>query len=180
MSRDKFRDTLYETVDIWTETTEIEEYITFLTHLYERIVSHGTYCGIDGILSVHDHKEKMSKPRRQSVFGGLSDLAAVHAGGDGGGGGDATGEPRRRSTNGGRLSIRDLHRRASSHLIQGIPTKRRTSLALLEHITVPTPPKKKRHSTGRAPKQRRTLIERSTSTRGATTRVIHLYFNLRV
>ena len=53
VSRVKFRDTLFETVDIWTESAEIEEYISFLSKLYDRIVEDGAYRPLDRIASVH-------------------------------------------------------------------------------------------------------------------------------
>ena len=216
VSRVKFRDTLFETVDIWTESAEIEEYISFLSKLYDRIVEDGAYRPLDRIASVHaaephragrktnivttstcmhadgfdvlvhclkrTRREKTTGPKIGRIDFDVTELekflpdGAFHWHRHRGVAtlGDAmdvikqaqrdyvdddstqSGAPRRR------MSISDMHRRASQTLnVQGVPTRRRTSLALLELVVIPTPPPKSSSKRSAAAPARRSILDRS-------------------
>ena len=52
VTRAQFRESLFETVDVWTETTDVDEYVAFLRHLFARIT-----------IQKYDPSSKTHKPR---------------------------------------------------------------------------------------------------------------------
>ena len=97
------RDTLFETVDIWTESAEIEEYISFLSKLYDRIVEDGAYRSLDRIASVHAAEPHRGVATLGDAMDVIKQAQRDYVDDDS----TQSGAPRRR------MSISDMHRRAS-------------------------------------------------------------------